>query len=92
MLQQPEPDDYVIATNETHTVRELCEIAFAHVGLDAKEHVSVDRAFVRPAEVDVLIGNPSKARTKLGWTPKVSFRELVKMMVDADMERQRGGK
>jgi GDPmannose 4,6-dehydratase len=92
MLQQPQPDDYVIATNETHTVRELCEIAFAHVGLDAKEHIAVDRAFVRPAEVDVLIGNPAKARTKLGWTPKVSFSDLVKMMVDADMERYRSRK
>jgi GDPmannose 4,6-dehydratase len=92
MLQQPSADDYVIATNETHTVRELCEIAFAHVGLDAKEHVTVDRAFVRPAEVDVLIGNPSKARTNLGWTTKVSFRELVEMMLEADLERHRSKK
>jgi GDPmannose 4,6-dehydratase len=89
MLQQPQPDDYVIATNETHTVGDLCEIAFSHVGLIAKEHIVLDRAFVRPAEVDVLIGNPSKARAKLGWSPKVTFRQLVEMMVDADMERYR---
>jgi GDPmannose 4,6-dehydratase len=92
MLQQPEPEDYVIATNETHTVRDLCEIAFAHVGLDWKEHVIQDQAFVRPAEVDMLIGNPAKAQTKLRWKPKVSFRQLVEMMVDADMERHRGTK
>ena len=73
MLQQAHPDDYVIATNETHTVRELCEIAFAHVGLDWKDHVVQDPAFVRPAEVDVLIGNSAKAREKLGWKPTVSF-------------------
>ncbi len=92
MLQQPEPDDFVIATNETHTVRDLCEIAFAHVGLNWQEHVVQDQAFVRPAEVDMLIGNPAKARTKLLWEPKVSFRQLVEMMVDADMERHRGTK
>lgn len=89
MLQQSQPDDYVVATNESHTVRELCEIAFAHVGLQANEHLTVERAFVRPAEVDVLIGDPSKARTKLGWAPKVRFQSLVEMMVDADMERHR---
>jgi GDPmannose 4,6-dehydratase len=89
MLQQPQPDDYVIATNEAHSVRELCEIAFSHVGLNAKEHIAVDGAFVRPAEVDMLIGNPLKARKELGWKPKVSFRELVEMMVDADLRRHR---
>jgi GDPmannose 4,6-dehydratase len=92
MMQQQEPDDYVIATNETHTVRDLCEIAFAHVGLDWKEHIVQDPAFVRPAEVDVLIGNPAKARAKLCWQPKVSFRQLVEMMVNADLERHRGTK
>jgi GDPmannose 4,6-dehydratase len=92
MLQQSHPEDFVIATNETHTVRELCEIAFERVGLEAKEHIVVNPAFVRPAEVDVLIGDPAQARAKLGWAPKVNFRQLVEMMVDADMERHRGKK
>ena len=92
MMQQPQAEDYVIATGETHTVRNLCEIAFAHAGLDWKEHVVQDPAFVRPAEVDVLIGNPAKAKAKLGWSPKVSFRQLVEMMVDADLERHRSKK
>jgi GDPmannose 4,6-dehydratase len=87
MLQEPQPGDYVIATNETHTVRDLCEIAFAHVGLDWEEHIVRDPAFVRPAEVDLLIGNPEKARVNLGWKPKVTFQKLVEMMVDADLER-----
>lgn len=91
MLQQDTPDDYVIATGETHSVQELCEIAFSRAGLDWKKHVTVDSSFLRPAEVDLLIGDPSKARTKLGWKPKVSFRELVEMMVDADLERARRG-
>jgi GDPmannose 4,6-dehydratase len=85
MLQQPKPDDYVIATGETHSVRELCEIAFARVGLDWQECVVVDKAHVRPAEVDLLIGDAGKARTVLGWRQKVSFRELIEMMVDADL-------
>jgi GDPmannose 4,6-dehydratase len=85
MLQQPSPEDFVIATGETHTVRELCEIAFARVGLDWHKHVVVDPSHVRPAEVDLLIGNASKAHTKLGWQQKVRFRELVEMMVDADV-------
>jgi len=85
MLQQPAPDDYVIATGETHSVRELCEIAFARAGLDWRQHVVVDETQVRPAEVDSLIGDATKARTALGWRPKVSFRELVEMMVDADV-------
>jgi GDPmannose 4,6-dehydratase len=92
MLQQPRPDDYVIATNETHTVRDLCEIAFGHVGLDWEKYVLQDAAFVRPAEVDLLIGDPTKARTVLGWRPRVSFADLVKMMVDADLERHRSKK
>jgi len=89
MLQQDEPDDYVVATGETHTVRELCELAFARAGLDWQKHVFVDPKFVRPAEVDVLVGNPAKAKRKLGWEPKVRFRQLVDMMVDADLERFR---
>jgi GDPmannose 4,6-dehydratase len=87
MLQQDAAEDYVIATNEAHTVREFCEIAFAHVGLDWNEHVFVDPAFVRPAEVDMLIGDASKAKRKLGWEPKVRFKQLVELMVDADLER-----
>jgi GDPmannose 4,6-dehydratase len=90
MLQQPQPDDYVVATGETHTVRELCEVAFAHVGLDWSRHVAVDPAFVRPAEVDLLIGDASKARRVLGWAPKHSVQELVRMMVDADLRAVRG--
>jgi len=85
MLQQPTPDDFVIATGETHSVRELCEIAFARVGLDWEKHVVVDKTHVRPAEVDHLIGDAGKARRVLGWSPKVSFRNLVEMMVDADV-------
>ncbi|HSZ76704.1 MAG TPA: GDP-mannose 4,6-dehydratase [Chthoniobacterales bacterium] len=86
ILQQDEPDDYVLATNETHTVREFVELAFAHVGLDWKEHVRYDKRYERPAEVDLLIGNPAKAKQKLGWEPKVRFEELVQIMVDADLE------
>jgi GDPmannose 4,6-dehydratase len=91
MLQQEEPDDYVIATGEAHTVREVCEVAFARVGLDWKEHVHVDPLFVRPAEVDLLVGNNSKAKAKLGWKPRVHFEELIKMMVDSDLERLKAG-
>ena len=87
MLQQDEPDDYVIATGETHSVRELIEVAFGHVGLDWKKHVTLDQRFLRPAEVDLLIGTPEKAKAKLGWTPTVDFAGLVKMMVDADVAR-----
>ncbi len=87
MLQQDTPDDYVIATGETHTVKELIEIAFDHVGLDWKKYVVQDPAFMRPAEVDLLLGDPTKAKKKLGWQPKVSFPQLVKMMVDADIQR-----
>jgi GDPmannose 4,6-dehydratase len=87
MLQADTPDDYVLATGETHEVREFCEIAFARVGLDYHDYVVVDERFVRPAEVDLLLGSPAKAKTKLGWEPKVSFRGLVEMMVDADLAR-----
>jgi GDPmannose 4,6-dehydratase len=87
MLQQDEPDDYVIATGVCHSVRELVEIAFAHAGLDWQKHVRIDPALLRPAEVDHLLGDSSKARKRLGWTPQVEFRQLVEMMVDADLER-----
>ena len=89
MLQQDEPDDYVIATGETHTIRELLELAFAAAGLDGWEnYVESDPRFMRPAEVDILTGDAGKARERLGWKPKVSFRELVKMMVEADLEEE----
>jgi GDPmannose 4,6-dehydratase len=85
MLQQPEPDDYVISTGETHSVREFCELAFAEVQLDYRDFVKVDEAFYRPAEVDLLIGDPSKARRILGWEPKHTFRDLVAEMVQSDL-------
>jgi GDPmannose 4,6-dehydratase len=85
MLQQEEPKDFVIGTGETHTVQDFVEAAFDHVGLDWKKHVVIDPKLVRPAEVDLLISNPRRAREELGWTPKVSFSELVRMMVDADV-------
>lgn len=85
MLQQDAPDDYVVGTGETHSVQELCEVAFAHVGLDYRDYVRQDPRFMRPAEVDLLISNPAKARARLGWQPEVSFRQLIEMMVDADM-------
>ncbi len=88
MLQQDEADDYVIATGETHSVGELVEVAFGHAGLDWKKHVKIDPAFLRPAEVDLLIGDASKAKARLDWTPKVNFEGLIKMMVDADVERR----
>jgi len=87
MLQADAPDDYVVATHETHTVQEFCEAAFSRAGLDWQEHVYIDPAFVRPAEVDVLIGDASKAKRKLGWEPTVRFKQLVELMVDADLER-----
>lgn len=87
MLQQAEPDSFVIGMGETHAVREFCEIAFGHVGLDYREFVVQDERFYRPAEVDLLISDPTRARTQLGWEPAVTFKELVTMMVDADMER-----
>lgn len=87
MLQQEKPDDYVIATGETHSVRELVETAFGHVGLDWQKYVVVDPSLYRPAEVDLLVGDPGKARRQLGWKPEVTFKQLVQMMVDADLER-----
>ena len=85
MLQQDEPDDYVIATGETHSVREFLEEAFSYVGLDWRKHVEIDQRYYRPAEVDLLIGDASKAKKKLGWEPKTKFKDLVHLMVDADM-------
>jgi GDPmannose 4,6-dehydratase len=90
MLQQDEPRDYVIATGEAHSVRELCDAAFGHLGLDYRDHVVMDPAFIRPAEVDRLLGDPTRARQDLGWQPKVSFQQLVEMMVDSDVERLGG--
>jgi GDPmannose 4,6-dehydratase len=92
MMQRDEPTDYVIGTGETHSVRELCEVAFACVGLDYRDHVVQDPAFFRPAEVDLLVADPARAHAELGWRPTVGFRELVEMMVDADLARLRGGR
>jgi GDPmannose 4,6-dehydratase len=87
MLQRPEPQDYVLATGEAHSVQELVEIAFAHAGLDWQAHVEVDERLMRPAEVDHLIGDASRARQEMGWAPTVGFEAMVKMMVDADLRR-----
>ncbi|MBT3293895.1 MAG: GDP-mannose 4,6-dehydratase [Verrucomicrobia bacterium] len=87
MLQQDEADDFVVATGQMHSVRDLCRVAFEHVGLDYEKHIVTDPAFLRPAEVDQLLGDGTKARQELGWEPRVSFEQLVKMMVDADMDR-----
>jgi len=91
MLQPEKPEDYVIATGKTHSVREVCEVAFSRVGLEWRKYVHVDPSLVRPAEVDLLIGDASKAKKKLGWEAKVQFKELIEMMVDADLERLRAG-
>jgi GDPmannose 4,6-dehydratase len=87
MLQQDRPDDYVICTGQTHSVRDLCQVAFGHLGLNYEDYVKVDPRFMRPAEVDLLVGDPTKARTTLGWEPTVSFEKLVAMMVEADLKR-----
>ena len=87
MLQADQPEDFVIATNESHSVQELCELAFARADLDWKKYVQVDSSLVRPAEVELLIGDPAKAKQKLGWEPKVRFKQLIEMMVDADLKR-----
>ena len=92
MLQQSTPDDYVIATGETHSVREMCEVAFCHVGLDYEEYVVSDSRYYRPAEVDLLIGDASKAGKALGWAPQVTFTELIHSMVDADLAKMQNGK
>jgi GDPmannose 4,6-dehydratase len=86
MLQQDEPDDYVVASGQTHSVKEVCQIAFDQAGLDMETYVKVDERFLRPAEVDLLVGDPSKAKTKLKWEPQVSFEELIRMMVTADID------
>jgi len=89
MLQQPDPDDYVIATGETHTVRELLDVAFGHLNLEWQKYVKIDPRYFRPTEVDLLIGDASKAKTKLGWEQKVSFKELIAMMVETDIQAER---
>ncbi len=86
MLQQDQPDDYVVATGETHSVQEFCEEAFGHLGLDYREYVETDERYLRPAEVDLLVGDPAKAKQQLGWEPKVKFKELVQIMTDADLQ------
>ena len=86
MLQQDQPDDYVIATGQTHSVQRLCEVAFGHLGLDWRKYVVSDPEFIRPAEVDLLVGDASKAHARLGWEPSVTFEDLIQMMVDADMK------
>ena len=89
MLQQPRGDDYVVATGEAHSVRELCERAFGHVGLDYRDFVEVDPRYYRPTEVDYLLGDASKARAVLGWQPRTSFPELVRLMMESDLELAR---
>lgn len=90
MLQQDEPSDYVVCSGETHSVREFCELAFAHLGMDYRDYVVIDEAFFRPAEVDMLVGDPSRATSVLGWRREVGFQELVAMMVDADLDLLQG--
>jgi len=92
MVQQPQPDDYVIATGETHAVRELCDVAFKHVGLSYQDYVVQDKRFFRPAEVDLLVGDASKAGRVLGWEPTMTFTQLVQMMVEADLEAIKNGR
>jgi GDPmannose 4,6-dehydratase len=86
MLQQEKPDDYVVATNETHSIREFLDVAFGHAGMDWKKYVEIDPRYYRPAEVDLLIGDYSKAKKQLGWEPKTKFVDLAKLMVDADIK------
>jgi len=90
MLQQDQPGDFVVATGQTQSVRRFCELAFGHVGLDYRDHVVLDERFMRPAEVDLLVGDPSRAHEVLGWQPKTSFEDLVRMMVEADVALLRG--
>ncbi len=87
MLQQPAPDDFVISSGITHSVRDLCQVAFSHAGLDWEKYIKIDKSFIRPAEVDLLVGDPSKAKRILKWEPTVSFEQMIKMMVDADIKR-----
>jgi len=88
MLQQPEPDDYVIGSGETHLIRDFADLAFKAVGLDYQDYVRTDAQFIRPAEVDYLLADASKASEKLGWQPTVSFPELVRMMVESDLQNE----
>jgi GDPmannose 4,6-dehydratase len=92
MLQQDEADDYVVATGESHTVRELCELAFAEAGLDYRDYVMTDEKYFRPAEVEALVGDAAKARTVLGWIPRYTFTDLIREMVQADLEQYSWGK
>jgi GDPmannose 4,6-dehydratase len=90
MTQQDEPGDYVVCTGETHSVREFCQVAFQHVGLDFEDYVVIDEKFIRPAEVDLLVGDATKAEKQLGWKPHTAFPELVRIMVDADLDLLQG--
>ena len=90
MMQQDTPDDYVVSTGQRHTVRDFCQVAFDHVGLNWEDHVEIDPAFLRPADVNTLCGDFSKARENLGWQPEVTFEQLVQMMVDTDLDRVSG--
>jgi GDPmannose 4,6-dehydratase len=92
MLQQDHPDDFVVATGETHAVQEFCDVAFSHVGLNWHDHVVIDQKFFRPAEVDLLVGDPTKARTILNWEPSLTFKELVQLMVDEDLKAIKDGR
>jgi len=92
MLQQAKPDDFVVATGETHSVQELCEVAFGHVGLSWQDHVVQDQKFFRPAEVDLLVGDPKKANDILGWEPSVNFKQLTQLMVDEDIKAIKEGR
>jgi GDPmannose 4,6-dehydratase len=89
MLQQDKPDDYVVSSGRTTSVRDMCRIAFEHIGLSWEEHVRTSQAFLRPAEVDVLLGDCTKAKTVLGWQPQITLEEMIREMVDADLERHR---
>jgi GDPmannose 4,6-dehydratase len=91
MLQQEQPEDFVVGTGETHAVREFCEVAFNHVGLNYQDYVVQDPRFLRPSEVDLLIADPAKAHQKLDWSPRIRFKDLVAMMVEADLRRLQNG-
>jgi GDPmannose 4,6-dehydratase len=90
MLQQTVPEDYVVATGRTTSIRDMCALAFRHVGLNYEDHVTIDPTYLRPAEVEVLLGNAAKARAKLGWEPEISLEAMIAEMVEADLARHRG--